>query len=117
MTAPGNDAASGLTHLKFSRGWAHKLSECEATRRALFPRGTERVAGGRAQRRHRNAVPKTAHPAKGWQGICPLGGLRHPSRDASGIGAGPARRFLALFKMRVPWAPPPRDLDTPPTRP
>jgi hypothetical protein len=43
----------------------------------LFPKGTERVGGGRAQRHHRNPVQKTAYPAEGWQRTCSPGGLWH----------------------------------------
>ena len=73
-----------------------------------------------AQRHHRNAFPKTAHPAEGWQRMCSPGGLWHalpgcgpwgaafrrcrfaqPSatfRDASGIGSSPAAGSSRFFR-------------------
>jgi hypothetical protein len=44
---------------------------------------TEKVAGAGAKRQHRNAVPKTAHPAEGWQRICCPGGSGTPCRGAA----------------------------------
>jgi hypothetical protein len=48
----------------------HNFSERVAAWRALFPQGTEVVAGGRAKRHPRNASPpETFHPGEGWQKI------------------------------------------------
>ncbi len=67
----------GLTHLKlsFAGGGAAQVLRVRGKAEALFPGGTERVAGCGAQRHLRNAGPKTAHPAEGWQRICSPGGL------------------------------------------
>jgi hypothetical protein len=117
----------------FARGGGagtHKLSACVAKKGELFPRGTERVAGGGAKRHHRNAVPKTAHPAEGWQSIRSPGGLWHalpgcrpgwaafrgcrfarpPATfwDASGIGPSPPHAgSSSFFRCVSPVRPPP----------
>lgn len=42
----------------------------------VFPKGKKKIAGGGAQRHHRNQVPKTPHLAEGWQRIGSV--PRHP---------------------------------------
>jgi hypothetical protein len=107
----------------------HNFSDCVAKRRSLFPGGTERVAGGGAERHPRNAVPKTAHPAEGGRGFVPRvisgtpcrgavpGGaafrrcrFAQPSatfRDASGIGSSPphagSSRFFRCVSPAASW--------------
>jgi hypothetical protein len=118
--APRTGCANARAHASKIELRGGKVLRVRGKSEALFPEGTERVAGGGAQRHPRNAVPKTAHPAEGWQRICSQGGLWHalpgcgpwgaafrrcrfaqPSvtfRDASGIGSSPAAGSSRFFR-------------------